>query len=400
MAKKFNHIFWMINEEEIDLINVLLHIIEKHDDILSPPEVGIEFELNRCITTNMHDISASLGYTELDIQGILSSLDSLTKNVATIYYDFNDGIQMEKGAFLNKYTVTSSKNDINKRITLWINSDIITVLQEHKYLYNLFYKHAKYELKSRYAMLIYDFFLNKESNKFITNVEEFAALMDYDLTTTEWDWSRLNSNILKRGIKEINSKTDLQITYAKVKTGAGGRIQTTQIEFEYYQAKDEMDGEIFEYFTHTLLNARKVDYYIEKEIKDRYTTLQRFKDKSAIANPEAYMAKMRRDALKERDEFEAKILVQEWSNVIKYEHTAEDGFVGMINYMDNDTMHDFVTINNDYRIYDPFNSQELSTSARDTLQKINEYFAGGEDTAYTIHPMPNVKNCSISYSKG
>ena len=96
MQKKFNHIFWMLTEIETDMINVLMHIIEKHDDILQPPEIGIEQELNRCITTNMHDLSSSLGHKELNIQTITSMLDMITKNVATIYYDIEDGRQQEK----------------------------------------------------------------------------------------------------------------------------------------------------------------------------------------------------------------------------------------------------------------------------------------------------------------
>ena len=401
MEKKFTHIFWMITEQEIDLVNVLLHIIEKHDDILEPPEVESTLELNRCITTNMHDISAMLGNKELNITNIMSSLDLISKNLATIYYDIEDGRQMEKGAFLNKYKVTSSKNDVNKRITLWINTDLIKVLQDNTHLFNILYKQAKYELKSKYSIILYDYFLNKGDNKLILGIDEVIELIDYDLTvTTDWDWSRLNSNVLKRAIKEINNKTDLHIVYDKVKTSAGGRKQTTQIEFEYYQAKDDAEDEIFEYFSQSVLSIRRLDYYIEKHVHDVLATMTRFKDANAIKNPEAYMAKIRREALRDRDEFEAKIRVQEWSNVIKYEHTAEDGLVGLIDYTTDDgVVHDFVTVNNDYKLYDPQSKVELSTSARDTYSRIEDYFQGG-NKGYTIYSMPHIKNCSISYSKG
>ena len=402
MAKKFNHIFWMLNVEEINVVNVLMHIIAKHDDFTFTSEKEVKLGLNRCITTNLHEISASLGFKDLKIQTILSMLDNITKNVATIYYDTSDGRQMEKASFLNKYTITSSNNDVNKRITLWINVDIINVLRDNIGLFKQLYKHARFELKSKYSKMIYDYFSDKGGNTAEFTVEEFATLMDFDLVTTEWDWSRLNSNILKRASKEINDKTDMQFEYIKTKADKGGRVKTTSIEFNYFLAKDEPIGQ-FEYFNDKTLSTRRVDYYIEKHVNDQYKRIIRFKDKDAIANPTAYMDKLRREALRNRPEFEAKIDVQEWSNIIKYENADMDGLVGLVNYEDRH----FVTINNDYKIYDPSTQTELSTSARDTMDKIKIYFANATDqhaytinTAYAEYPSTIFNKCSISYSKG
>lgn len=401
MAKKFNHMFWMLNVEEIDVVNVLMHIIAKHDEIKMPSEKDAELGLNRCITTNMHEISASLGFKELKIPTILSMLDSITKNVSAIYYDTHNGRQLEKASFLNKYTITSSKNDVNKRITLWINVDILEVLRSNLGLFKQMYKHARYELKSKYTKMIYDYFSNKGGNTATFSVEEFAELMDFDLVTTEWDWSRLNSNILKRASKEINDKTDMQFEYIKTKADKGGRVKTTNIEFNYFMAKDETK-ELYEYFNEATLTRRRVDYYIEKDITEKFEKVIRFKDKNAIANPTAYMDKLRREAMRHRDEYEAKVDVQEWSNIIKYEHADIDGLVGLVNY---DDRH-FVTINNDYKIFDPATETELSTSARDTMNKIREYFNAKEGCGYTInegyaiYSLPILNKCSISYSKG
>jgi len=400
MTRKFNHIFWMLNVEEIDVINVLMHIVAKHDEIKMASEEAIETGLNRCITTNLHEISASLGYKELKIQTILTKLDSIARNVATLYYSTSNGRQMDKATFLNKYSITSSKNDINKRITLWIDIEMLNVLSNNLGIFKQLYKHARYELKSKYAKLIYDYFTNKGGNTSTFTVAEFSELMDYDLITTEWDWSRLNSNILKRASKEINEKTDMRIEYIKTKTDNGDRIKTTSVEFNYYIAKDE-ENEEYAYFNELTLKERRVDYYIEKDILEKYDQVLRFKDKNAIANPTAYKEKLRRTAIRDRAEYEAKVDVQEWSNIIKYEHTDKDGLVGLLNY-DGLT---FVTINNDYKIFDPSTGVEHSTSARDTMQKLTEYF-DGDNVGYTIHEgymdyaVPNINKCSISYSKG
>ena len=135
---------------------------------------------------------------------------------------------------------------------------------------------------------------------------------------------------------------------------------------------------------------------------EKYAYVTRFKDKNAIANPTAYMDKLRKEAIRDRAEYEAKVEVQEWSNIIKYEHTEKDGLVGLLNYEDRS----FVTINNDYKIYDPATETELSTSARDTMQKLVEYFDSGDNGGYTInegymaYALPILNKCSISYSKG
>jgi len=400
MTKKFNHIFWMLSVEEIDVVNVLMHIIAKHDQIKMPSKDEVNLGLNRCITTNLHEISASLGFKDLKVQTILSMLDSITKNVATLYYDTHNGRQMEKASFLNKYTITSSKNDVNKRITLWINVEILNVLRNDLGIFKQMYKHARYELKSKYTKLIYDYFTSKGGNTATFTVEEFSTLMDYDLVTTEWDWSRLNSNVLKRASKEINDKTDMEIEYIKTKTDTGGRVKTTNIEFNYFIAKDETK-ENFAYFKDSDLMIRRVDYYIEKDITEKFQKIIRFQDKNAIANPVAYMDKLRRVAMRDRAEYEAKVEVQEWSNIIKYEHTEKDGLVGLLNYEDRV----FVTINNEYKIYDPETETELSTSAQDTMQKLTEYF-DGDNVGYTInegyatYSLPTLSKCSISYSRG
>jgi len=393
MKKRFNHIFWLLTEEEIDLINVLMHVIEHHDQILTPPKIGLELELNRCITTNMHEISASLGFNELKITQLLSTMDQITTRVATIYYDINGGRQMEKATFLNKYTITSTTTDINKRITLWINSDLITILQENTYLFENFYKHAEFELKGKYSTIIYDYFTNKGHGSKTFDIEEFTKIVDYDLIPSTFDWSKLNSNVLKRATKEINEKTDLHVDYHKIKNKIEGRIQATQVQINYYTSGG---NKFSEFFKQDILMQRKVDYYIEKYVQDKYKQVTQFKDKSAIADPEAYIEKLRREALKHRAEFEAKIMVQNWSNVIKYEFVNEDGYVGILNYKN----HEFITINNDYRLIDPMTNEILSTSARDTLSKINAYFEQEVRDGFTIANFPKLKHCSISYSKG
>jgi hypothetical protein len=392
----------MLTVEEIDIVNVLMHIIEKHDNIKQPSTNEIELGITRCITTNLHEIAALLGFKELKVQPILTMLDNITKNVASIFYSTDEGRQLEKVCFLNKYAITSSKNSMNKRITLWINVELINVFKNNLVLFKQLYNHARYELKSKYSKLIYDYFSNRGGNTAIFTVEEFSKLMDFDLITSEWDWSRLNSNILKRASKEINDKTNMNLEYVKTKTNNDGRVKTTSVEFNYYIAK-ETPSEEYEYFNEDILSTRRLEYYIEKHVIDKYSTIVRFKDKNAIVNPEAYKDKLRRESLRDRAEFEAKIDVQEWSNIIKYEHTEKDGLVGLINYEDRH----FVTINNNYKIYDPSTETELTTSARDTMNKIIEYFNQDTDTHgytinedYSIYPIKTFNKCSISYSKG
>jgi len=390
----FKHIFWNLTKPEIDLVNVLLNIVERKDDLDSD-----EFDYNQfsyIIDTNMHELSSSLGFLQLEVDTITQTLDSLTRNLATIYHEKDNHIFMTKSSFIYQFNITSTDKDINKRLNMMVSTKLIKILKDHKDLFELLYRFERFGVKSKYSKVIYERYYKAGDTAEEFTIDELIETTDFSLEKkTKMDWSRVNSNILKRVSDELSKKTDMYFQFQKVKTAVGDtkRIQTTGIKLFITMAPEVNDPEVC--YSDRMLMDRKVAYYIERDIKHRFAALNKFKTKEIISDPEAYMYKMRTDAQKIANEYEAQVLLQEWLNNIKYNNHDHEGLVVLEDYSKDNQ---FITINNNYKLYDIEKKQEISTSARDSRIKIKAFMKDGH---YDIVETEDyIKNCSISYTSG
>ena len=393
MEPIFKHIFWNLTEEEIDLLNILVNLVQR-DDNLSEEDFDYS-QFGYIIDTNMHELSSCLGFLELKVDTVIQRLEALQVKVATIYHEADNNIFMSKASFVYQFNVTSTNNDINKRLSIVVNTKILKILREKPSLFELLYKFDRYGLKSKYSKIVYERFYKEGRNVETFEIDQFVKAIDFGLKYSSMEWSRLNSNILKRVSKEINEKTDLYFEVEKVKTTVAStkRLQTTEIKITTSTAP-EIDPPKT-YYTEEFLMDRKIAYYIERDIKHRFAESSKFKGKEIIKDPEAYMHKLRTDAERLRDDYQAKVLLQEWLNNIKYNNQDHEGLVVLQDYS-KDNM--FITVNNNYKLYDIEKNIELSTSARDTRIKINAFLKKGE---YNIVETEDyIKNCSISYTQG
>lgn len=393
MEPIFKHIFWNLTEEEIDLLNILVNLVQR-DDNLSEEDFDYS-QFGYIIDTNMHELSSCLGFLELKVDTVIQRLEALQVKVATIYHEADNNIFMSKASFVYQFNVTSTNNDINKRLSIVVNTKILKILREKPSLFELLYKFDRYGLKSKYSKIVYERFYKEGRNVETFEIDQFVKAIDFGLQYSSMEWSRLNSNILKRVSKEINEKTDLYFEVEKVKTTVAStkRLQTTEIKITTSTAP-EIDPPKT-YYTEEFLMDRKIAYYIERDIKHRFAESSKFKGKEIIKDPEAYMHKLRTDAERLRDDYQAKVLLQEWLNNIKYNNQDHEGLVVLQDYS-KDNM--FITVNNNYKLYDIEKNIELSTSARDTRIKINAFLKKGE---YNIVETEDyIKNCSISYTQG
>jgi len=393
LQSKFKHLFWNITKSEIDLVNVLINIVERDDAFATE---GIDRnQLGYVIDTNMHELSSSLGFLELRIETIMQTLESLSKSVATIYHENDNSVLMSKATFVYQYNISSTDNDINKRLNIIVNTTLVKLLRNNLHLFALLYRIDKYGLKSKYSKIIYEKFYKKDRTVSTYSIEELVRMIDFGLEYKELTWSRLNSNILKRVSKELNEKTNLYFEYNKIKSTVAetNRVQTAEVRIVTHVAPEVEDPDT--YFSKEFLMNRKVAYYVERDINRKFKEITRFKTKDAIENPEAYKHKLRKEAFKLRDEYEAKVLLQEWLNNIKYNNYEHEGLVVLQDYSKDNQ---FITVNNNYKLYDIEKGVEVSTSARDTRMKIQSFMKKGhydivETTEY-------IKNCSISYTMG
>ncbi len=401
MQLQFNKMFWNLSKSEIDLVNVLINIIKRND------EFDIEHEFNYAspfylVDTNLHELASSLGYLTLDdkvISDLTKSLDLLSKIQASIYYIAHKDRSLEKSTFVYKYVLTSIDRDLNKRLNIWLDTSIIKVLRENTEQFLKLYTYDRYDLRSKYSIVLYDALsaISKgKQSRVEYSLEEFINLLDFDLEKTENNtWAKINGNILKRVSKEIENKSNMYFRYEKVKNkNVLDESNNMVIRFEVSLAPELEETQTI--YTDDELMTRKIAYYIEKDVNEKFKSVSRFGNVD-INDVESYKHTVRKNLQINKDEYSAQVKVQEWVNFVKYSSPEDHGLVVLINYTPEN---DLVTVNNDYKLYDVMKKVELSTSAKDTQIKINA-FLNSTDSEYALADTESyMKECSISYTKG
>ena len=393
MDSQFTKILWSINKNEIDMVNVLINIVERYDSF--DPDTPFDYDsLYYMIDTNMHELSASLGFLHLSIEHVNQTLESLSSTVATMYFEDGEDRIMKKGAFVQEYHISSSKKDVNKRIQIMVNTSLIKILRNDKQMFELLYKFERYGLKSKYSKILYEMFGKKSQSSKRISIEEFLDELDYDIAENQnKSWSRLNQNILKRAVPELEDKSNLSISYKQIKEkdSKDNRIKTAMIQIEATAAPEMEESDIF--FDNDFLMERKTAYYLEREVDRKFREASKF---GTIRDEEAYKATTRRELKRFIKEYEAKVLLQEWINVVKYTMPDIHGLVVIENYQG----YKYVTVNNKYILEDVKTKKPLSTNAIDSRDKIKR-FINDEGGEYNIVDTENkIKDCSISYTKG
>ena len=402
---QFKHIIWNLAKREIDMVNVLINIVEMYARF----DVGHTVDYNSpvyMLDLTYHDLASTLGYTSLDdriVTEINSTLDTLSKTHAAIYYTESSDRYMENTTFLLKYILSSTdfgaKRDLDKRFTIMLSTSLLKILRENKDLFRRLYTHDKYDLRGKYSTILYDNLVKRTRGSTVVSVtltlDEIINMVDFDLgETTNTDcWTKINSNILKRASKEINEKSTMYFSYDKIKsksTDASSRVQTTAIKFELSLAPE---AETPEYFTEAELMERKILYKIEMEINRNVAELKKFND-SKIKNEDGYRYTKRQELLKNKPEYRAKVKIQDMVNWVKYNNPGEHGLVCFYNIQS----HGIVAVNSDHKLVDIETKKYLTKNAVETLDIIEPIIVNGGE--YGLYDIEYKKEYSISYSKG
>lgn len=402
---QFKHIIWNLAKREIDMVNVLINIVEMYTRF----DVGHTVDYNSpvyMLDLTYHDLASTLGYTSLDdriVTEINSTLDTLSKTHAAIYYTESSDRYMENTTFLLKYILSSTdfgaKRDLDKRFTIMLSTSLLKILRENKDLFRRLYTHDKYDLRGKYSTILYDNLVKRTRGSTVVSVtltlDEIIDMVDFDLgETTNTDcWTKINSNILKRASKEINGKSTMYFSYDKIKsksTDASSRVQTTAIKFELSLAPE---AETPEYFTEAELMERKILYKIEMEINRNVAELKKFND-SKIKNEDGYRYTKRQELLKNKPEYRAKVKIQDMVNWVKYNNPGEHGLVCFYNIQS----HGIVAVNSDHKLVDIETKKYLTKNAVETLDVIEPIIVNGGE--YGLYDIEYKKEYSISYSKG
>ena len=404
----FKHLIWNLSKPEIDTVNVLINMVDTYDK-LDIGKDSIDYNLPiYMLELTYHDLAACLGFSSLDektISDITIILNNLTKIQASIYYNNDDDSErfVDHSTLIMKYSLMStkinSKRDLNKRFVLMLSTSIIKVLRENKDVFKKLYTHDRYNLKSKYSTLLYDV-LSKQTkgSNIITidySLDEFSKIMNFELEeTSNFDsWTKINSNILNRASKEINSKSNMYLNYDKKKEKImeSNRIQTSGIRFEVSLAPESEAQD--EYFSEDELMEKKISYYIEREITKKIEKLKKFNDLK-VKNEDNYRFSERQKLIKRHDEFKSKVKIQELVNWIKYNNSGTHGLVCFLDIDDNAV----VTVNSNHKLLNIENDKLISNDAIETYEILEKFL--NNNGLYDLIDVGNRKTYSISYSKG
>ncbi len=271
---------------------------------------------------------------------------------------------------------------------------LIKIIRENKRLIELLYVYEVCKVKSRHSKLLYEYFSRKNKMEATFEIEDLIDLFDYELTDININsWSKLNTNILSRASEEINDKTLMYFEYSQIKEKIAKTDRTQTSKIKVITAIAPTMEPAPQYFEDEYLMDRKVDYYLERAVQYKYIEASRF---GTIKDSKAYKYQMRKDFLKNKEEYKAQIKLQEWANIVKYDNPSMDG---LIVFEDIIKDQHYLSVNNDYKLYNIETKEEFSTSARDTAIKMNKFIAeGGEwdivDTGKFL------KACSKWYTRG
>ncbi len=84
------------------MVNILITIIERNASFNDDHELDYEQPFYS-LSTNMHELSSSMGWKELNVDGISRILDSLQKNIAQMYYRADKQRIIEKSSIIQYF---------------------------------------------------------------------------------------------------------------------------------------------------------------------------------------------------------------------------------------------------------------------------------------------------------
>ena len=397
----FKHLTWNLTRPEIDMANVLVNLVETYTRL----DVGhetIDYDIPYyALELTYHDLAAALGKGVLDpsiIKDINSTIASLSKTQATVYFDDANDRVAEHGTLIMQYvqssTAVDGQRNLNKRFTVLLNTSLVRVLLDHKDIFERLYSHDRYDLRSKYSTLLYNELMDRDLGEINTcvnyDLSEFIDILDFELegNTNLSSWTKLNSTILTRSVKELNVKTNLHLGYKKLKDKPESRLYTVGVSFDYTLDIEKVATPT--YYDNDLLFDRKMSYFIDRDIE---RTLEQMK-LADIDIADNFRKDEKRRRRNDVPEYKAQIDVQDLLNRIKYNHTDDHG---VICFFDVNGI-DRVTVRSDYCLMDITTGTLLSNSALESYTILKEFI--NNDGEYDIIGIESKPEYSISCSNG
>ena len=377
---------------QIDLVSTIFYLIS---DVMNKQKLEesdiFEWSSINHFEINLQTIAEMIGkYENGYYEPIVQNLQELSKvQVLTNTLHKNKTTEFSLFHLIRKISWLKDKQTTNRRVKIWIEPELLTLFHNVNKMHSSFYLQIQYSLGSKYSKLLYELLKDYSNlNEFLIDFSILKALLNVDNKDNPSidNWSIFNRDILKRAVKEVSEKSDINVEYEPIKNIIDGKKQVDKIKFTIIKQKSklidyDLNPALKEYITDTLVvsSESKTDDYNPLELK--LIELARKKMEKAkvfgtvVQNEQKYIQAIVEQLKRENIDIEGMVEMDKILNSVKKQFQPNKinstNQLIILDYYD--PKYPLVTLSHEYLLYSPIDRVNITQTIEDTINKINEF---------------------------
>lgn len=377
---------------QIDLVSTIFYLIS---DVMNKQKLEesdiFEWSSINHFEINLQTIAEMIGkYENGYYEPIVQNLQELSKvQVLTNTLHKNKTTEFSLFHLIRKISWLKDKQTTNRRVKIWIEPELLTLFHNVNKMHSSFYLQIQYSLGSKYSKLLYELLKDYSNlNEFVIDFSILKALLNVDNKDNPSidNWSIFNRDILKRAVKEVSEKSDINVAYEPIKNIIDGKKQVDKIKFTIIKQKSklidyDLNPALKEYITDTLVvsSESKTDDYNPLELK--LIELARKKMEKAkvfgtvVQNEQKYIQAIVEQLKRENIDIEGMVEMDKILNSVKKQFQPNKinstNQLIILDYYD--PKYPLVTLSHEYLLYSPIDRVNITQTIEDTINKINDF---------------------------
>lgn len=377
---------------QIDLVSTIFYLIS---DVMNKQKLEesdiFEWSSINHFEINLQTIAEMIGkYENGYYEPIVQNLQELSKvQVLTNTLHKNKTTEFSLFHLIRKISWLKDKQTTNRRVKIWIEPELLTLFHNVNKMHSSFYLQIQYSLGSKYSKLLYELLKDYSNlNEFLIDFSILKALLNVDNKDNPSidNWSIFNRDILKRAVKEVSEKSDINVAYEPIKNIIDGKKQVDKIKFTIIKQKSklidyDLNPSLKEYITDTLVvsSESKTDDYNPLELK--LIELARKKMEKAkvfgtvVQNEQKYIQAIVEQLKRENIDIEGMVEMDKILNSVKKQFQPNKinstNQLIILDYYD--PKYPLVTLSHEYLLYSPIDRVNITQTIEDTINKINDF---------------------------
>ena len=334
----------------------------------------------------LKDIASMLGrykngYYEQIVDNLLS-ISKIQVLTNTLYKDKSyDSVLYH---FIRKIAWNKDKQTTNKSIKVWLEPEILHMFLSIKRYYTIYHLQIQFGLKSRYSKALYVTLKDYDNIGGKTlNFQHLQRMMMVDTVERPnlKSWSNFNRDLLKRTVKEINSKSDIFITYTPIKErDENNKLTVTNVKFELKKQKsilvdytDPSQQVVIEATPQLSRAEQKLEDLAQKQIEAAkiFGTI--------IKNEKQYKRKVIENLLDSGVDVDAIVELEDIMDELRTTFHEEKNDKHQLMIIENFNGEPIVSVSNEYLIYSPVNKLNITKTVKETISVINNLKQNGNN---------------------